>query len=488
MVNNMTPEEERELRDKNLIDLQARADALRKPNSKLSNFERFVAENQFLTSASSSQPRRGNAESFNNLGIVQYFRTPEENAINQKQYDNTSQAIAKYKNILRPTVDSTEIALASPPASPPALPPALPPAAPSSAAPAGPQPGPVIPRALEKSGSSAALAAPGQGTAMSYFKKYEDMMNKGPDMAAMNEYARQRSQGGDLDMLNSLAAAYAGERYAPNQASHLKRAMAARDPLEVSGGMLTNKGFVEDPYAARGERGKAALAIAKELNDSEQLAKREAAADARLGQRLDPDRVGGAEAQQSARRILSVYGPQSDAAQRALSSIPSMREALKTSPDGVFGPTLSAFAKVGAEFGIGSAERAAAASQIADAISKQFGIAKLSEIGGNDTDRELITSIATTYNGSNLREVNNELLKLFETISQKNIRKFNEAQLHARRYGSILRGPEGKTFDDVFDEKERARSGQNNPTATQESASDSISLTSDGQSVFNKYK
>lgn len=275
----MTPEEERELRDKKLIDLQARADALRKPNSKLSNFERTVAENQFLTSASSSQPRRGNAESFNNLGIVQYFRTPEENAINQRQYDNTSQAIAKYKNILRPPVDSTEIALAAPS-------PALPPAAPSSAAPAGPQLGSVIPRALQQSGSSAALAAPGQGKAMSYFKKYEDMMNKGPDMAAMNEYARQRSQGGDLDMLNSLAAAYAGERYAPNQASHLKRAMAARDPLEVSGGMLTNKGFVEDPYAARKEAAEVALKIGTQLNESEQSALRQGSIDARAVDRV----------------------------------------------------------------------------------------------------------------------------------------------------------------------------------------------------------
>jgi len=281
MVNNMTPEEERELRDKELIALQARADALRKPNSKLSNFGRTVAENQFLTSASSSQPRRGNAESFNNLGIVQYFRTPEENAINQRQYDNTSQAIAKYKNILRPPVDSTEIALAAPSAAPSAAPLAAP-----SAAPAGPQPGPVIPRALQQSGSSAALATPGQGKAMSYFKKYEDMMNKGPDMAAMNEYARQRSQGGDLDMLNSLAATYAGERYAPNQASHLKRAMAARDPLEVSGGMLTNKGFVEDPYAARKEAAEVALKIGTQINESEQSALRQGSIDARALDRV----------------------------------------------------------------------------------------------------------------------------------------------------------------------------------------------------------
>ena len=126
-----------------------------------------------------------------------------------------------------------------------------------------------LPLSMGQSGSSGNSYAPRQGRSMEYFKKYEDMMNNAPDMAAMNEYARQRSQGGDLDMLNSFAAAYAGERYAPNQASHLKRAMAARDPLEVSGGMLTNKGFVEDPYAARERERKSNYEVGKELLDQE---------------------------------------------------------------------------------------------------------------------------------------------------------------------------------------------------------------------------
>jgi len=102
-----------------------------------------------------------------------------------------------------------------------------------------------------------------------YLLKSLALGSERPDMAAMNEYARQRSQGGDLDMLNSFAAAYAGERYAPNQASHLKRAMAARDPLEVSGGMLTNKGFVEDPYAARERERKSNYEVGKEFLDQE---------------------------------------------------------------------------------------------------------------------------------------------------------------------------------------------------------------------------
>lgn len=471
----MTLEEERlsALRNRRLGDLEARAAALRNPD--LSASDRNDQQLMYDQLKGYLAPDVSLIDQFKNSSLGRYFNTPSKNVSNEGAYNKTNAERIAFINAADANVKPISPAAPSQAALP-------------QAAPAGPQPGSVIPRALQENGSSAALAAPSQGTAMSYFKKYEDMMNNAPDMTAMNEYAQQRGRQGSSAMLNSLLANSAGENFAPQQAAYLKQAMAARDPLEVSGGMLTNKGFVEDPYAARGERGKATLAIAKELNDSEQLAAREVASDARLDQRLNPDRVGGAEAQQSARRILSVYGPQSDAAQRALSSIPSMREALKASPDGVFGPTLSAFAKVGAEFGIGSAERAAAASQIADAISKQFGIAKLSEIGGNDTDRELITSIATTYNGSNLREVNNQLLDLFEKISQKNIRKFNDAQLHARQYGSILRGPEGKTFDDIFDEKEKARSGQNNSTATPEGASKSINLTPQGQSIFEKYK
>ena len=109
----------------------------------------------------------------------------------------------------------------------------------------------------------------GNSLGRQYLLKSLALGSERPDMTAMNEYARQRSQGGDLDMLNSLAAAYAGERYAPNQASHLKRAMAARDPLEVSGGMLTNKGFVEDPYAARERERKSTYEVGKEFLDQE---------------------------------------------------------------------------------------------------------------------------------------------------------------------------------------------------------------------------
>jgi len=94
-----------------------------------------------------------------------------------------------------------------------------------------------------------------------------------PDMAAMNEYAQQRGRQGSSAMLNSLLANSAGENFAPQQAAYLKQAMAARDPLEVSGGMLTNKGFVEDPYAARERERESNYKVGKELLDQETKAK-----------------------------------------------------------------------------------------------------------------------------------------------------------------------------------------------------------------------
>jgi hypothetical protein len=103
----------------------------------------------------------------------------------------------------------------------------------------------------------------------------------------MNEYAQQRGRQGSSAMLNSLLANSAGENFAPQQAAYLKQAMAARDPLEVSGGMLTNKGFVEDPYAARKAKAEAIYKIGDKLHDAEKSAERDIAADNRANARSD---------------------------------------------------------------------------------------------------------------------------------------------------------------------------------------------------------
>ena len=221
----MTPEE---YRAQQIQLMQAQADALR--SNELSGYERMSTQGDFDILRRKLSPEHRGAEILNNLGIVKYFRSPSSNAENQRQHDATTAAKAKFES-------DADAMLGQQPAPP----------------------------------QSASLAAPGQGTAMSYFKKYEDMMNNAPDMAAMNEYAQQRGRQGSSAMLNSLLANSAGENFAPQQAAYLKQAMAARDPLEVGGGMLTNRGFVEDPYAARGRKAESALNIGKELNAAEQL-------------------------------------------------------------------------------------------------------------------------------------------------------------------------------------------------------------------------
>ena len=309
-----------------------------------------------------------------------------------------------------------------------------------------------LPLSMGQSGSSGNSYAPRQNRSMAYFKKYEDMMNASPDMTAMNEYARQRSQGGDLDMLNSFAAAYAGERYAPNQASHLKRAMAARDPLEVSGGMLTNKGFVEDPYAARGERGKAALAIAKELNDSEQIAQREADADARYERRYG----NGPQATPGERLVDARYINDArknlESTSGALQNIGIMRDMLDVMPGGIWNPEIGMINSAMASLGFDSAEEKATAFNVANSIASQFGIEKLSQIGGNDTDKELAVSIKTTYGERNTKKANQLLLNLYESIVVANQNKPSELIKWKSKYGSTQNeNADGESFDTYWD-------------------------------------
>jgi len=74
-----------------------------------------------------------------------------------------------------------------------------------------------------------------------------------PDVTGLQQYARQRGQEGERDMLRALAAQYAGERFEPVQAQFLKRAIAAQEPLKVgNAGYITPSGeYVKDPTYAQ---------------------------------------------------------------------------------------------------------------------------------------------------------------------------------------------------------------------------------------------
>lgn len=306
-----------------------------------------------------------------------------------------------------------------------------------------------LPLSMGQSSSSGNSYAPRQGRSMEYFKKYEDMMNSAPDMTAMNEYAQQRGRQGSSAMLNSLLANSAGENFAPQEASYLKQAMAARGPLEVSGGMLTNKGFVEDPYAARGERGKVALAIAKELNDSEQ----QAASDARLERRYGNNSQVTPGEKQIDSRYINDARKNVESTSGALQNIGVMRSMLDVMPGGIWNPEIGMISSAMASLGFDSAEKKATAFNIANSIASQFGIEKLSQIGGNDTDKELAVSIKTTYGERNTKKANQLLLNLYESIVVANQNKPSELIKWKSKYGSTQNeNADGESFDTYWND------------------------------------
>lgn len=117
-----------------------------------------------------------------------------------------------------------------------------------------------------------------------------------------------------------------------------------------------------------------------------------------------------------------------------------------------------------------------------DALSKEFGIEKLAGIGGNDTERELLTAIQTGPNigaqeGSNLSRINRQI-GVFEFIGES--RRNFMARWQAD-HGSLSRvankGPyQGLTFDEalsVFQREEAQRQGLLGAAQSGQSAPDS---------------
>jgi len=91
-----------------------------------------------------------------------------------------------------------------------------------------------------------------------------------PDVTGLQQYARQRGQEGERDMLRALAAQYAGERFEPVQAQFLKRSMAAQEPLKVgNAGYITPSGeYVKDPTYAQDRQAEKFLQIGQRYSDA----------------------------------------------------------------------------------------------------------------------------------------------------------------------------------------------------------------------------
>lgn len=133
-----------------------------------------------------------------------------------------------------------------------------------------------------------------------------------PDVAELEQYARQRASEGDSAMFNALAAQLAGESFQPIQAQYLKRAMAAQEPMKIGNyGTIAGGKFVADPYASRDTKGEALLNIGGKLLDNEEAAMREARLAARMSQQNRSFQQGGSVALPDGRIVQAVFDPSS---------------------------------------------------------------------------------------------------------------------------------------------------------------------------------
>jgi hypothetical protein len=80
--------------------------------------------------------------------------------------------------------------------------------------------------------------------------QYQQQLEKAsaaPDYTKLQETYKKRKAGSGQNLLLALAAAQAGKEYAPMQGVFLKEAMAAREPMKIAGGEITDEGVMLDP-------------------------------------------------------------------------------------------------------------------------------------------------------------------------------------------------------------------------------------------------
>lgn len=112
------------------------------------------------------------------------------------------------------------------------------------------------------------------------------MYGQQPDVTALNEYAAQRQRQGQMDMVNALAAQYAGKGFQPVQETYLKRSLAAQTPQEIGDyGIVAGGKFTTSPFAGRKEQATGLLSMGNNILDNEEAMARQNAADRRAAAR-----------------------------------------------------------------------------------------------------------------------------------------------------------------------------------------------------------
>lgn len=108
----------------------------------------------------------------------------------------------------------------------------------------------MLPRARARSagGAVTSTVTPGEEN----IRRALDLYGQEDDYSQAQDYVRQRSMQGEDSMLAAFAANYAGKRFEPLQATFLKRAITAQEPLRVGNAMIAPDGtVVKDPSSSR---------------------------------------------------------------------------------------------------------------------------------------------------------------------------------------------------------------------------------------------
>ena len=78
-----------------------------------------------------------------------------------------------------------------------------------------------------------------------------------PDYSKMTQYAKDRSERGERDLMLAMAAGLGGEETKPIGAMFLKQAAEARNPIKVATGLIDENGqYIEDAEAVQERKGK----------------------------------------------------------------------------------------------------------------------------------------------------------------------------------------------------------------------------------------
>ena len=264
------------------------------------------------------------------------------------------------------------------------------------------------------------------------------------DISALNELAKQRAQEGDTAMMNALAAQFAGERFQPVQAQYLKRSMEAQSPMKVGNyGVISGGRFVADPYAQRDLQADVDLRAANALMGSEDrrynTAMDYAAAMARRGGTDVPAGI-----QMGDQRAVSKADEQAQAGSRAFDALNEMAEIMTRYKGSLIAPEIGFAQRTAAAFGSEEAAKKVQDYERLQQLAATVGIETLSQIGGNDTERELAVAISTAFDPRNLTESNLPLIRLKAAAAKAAIERPAEMSEWVARNGSLMR-PDEKT-------------------------------------------